>query len=218
MEHIGGLSGNLLKWIKDFLIERQMRTVIKNCVSSWTTVTSRVPQGSVLAPIIFLIYVNDMVDGISSYASLFADDVKIMRRIKVEEDCSLLQEDLRKIYEWSQMWEMEFNAKKCKILEMGRSDKRTTGNYNIGPELIPKTKEKKDLGILIQDDLSPEKHINKIVSTTYQLLTSIKMAFNYMDEDMMKRTIVAIICPRLKYAAVAWSPHKIKDIRMIHKD
>ena len=73
---------------------------------------SRVLQGSVLAPIMFLIYVNDMTDGVNSYISLFADDAKLLRKISNHKDCEELQKDINKIYEWSKTWEMELNAKK----------------------------------------------------------------------------------------------------------
>ena len=77
-----GLDGALLTWMEDVLRGRKMRTGMRDCVSDWRDVSSGVPQGSVLAPIMFLIYVNDLVDGIGSYASLFADDVKIMKRME----------------------------------------------------------------------------------------------------------------------------------------
>ena len=73
-----------------------------------------------------LIYINDMTDGLISYVSLFADDAKLMRRVKDWRDCEELQGDLDKIYEWSRKWEMEFNAKKCHVLEMGKSKNGTT--------------------------------------------------------------------------------------------
>ena len=113
LEHVGGLKGNILKWMKDYLTERQMRTVIRDQMSEWAGITSGVPQGSVLAPVMFLIYINDMVEGLNSYTSLFADDAKVMRRVGEEEDCRRLQEDIDRIYNWSREWEMEFNMKKC---------------------------------------------------------------------------------------------------------
>ena len=89
---------------------REMRTIVKGKKSEWRKVTSGVPQGSVLGPIMFLIYVNDMTVGISSYMNMFADDAKIMRRVKNIEDCNKLREDIDKIYEWSKNWQMEFNT------------------------------------------------------------------------------------------------------------
>ena len=110
---------------------------------------------------------------------------------------------------------MEFNAKKCKVMEMGKSSKRQTGNYSMGNEWINKTKEK-DLGVTIMDNLSSEKHINRITRETYRLLRNIRMAFTYLDE-MIKKLIVSMIHPRLEYSAVVWSPDNKKDIRKIKR-
>ena len=113
-------------------------------------------------------------------------------------DCERLQKDLDTIYEWSKKWEMEFNAKKCKVMELGKSKRRQTRSYTMGDVEIKKTKDEKDLGITISDNLSPEKHVNNIVGATYELLRKMKRAFTYMDEEMMK-LIEYMIRPRLDY-------------------
>ena len=189
-----------------------MRTVIRDNFSTWKEVTSGVPQGSVIAPIMFLIYVNDMPNGISSYMNMFADDAKIMKCIKDKSSCEELQQDMDKLYDWSQKWKMEFNAKKCHVLEIGKSDRRPNWQYKMGNGNISKASQEKDLGVIIQDDLSPEKHINKITGETFRLITNIKVAFNYLDEEMLRKLIVSKIRPRLEYAAVVWSPHLKKHI------
>lgn len=217
LEQIGGLKGNILEWIKDYLTDRMMRTVIRDEESEWRQVTSGVPQGSVLAPIMFMIYINDMVEGVDSYMSLFADDAKIMRKIRNIKDCEELQSDLDRIYKWSRVWEMDFNAKKCRVLEMGKSERRPTWNYKLGSEVVLKGNEEKDLGVIIQDKLLAEKHISRITGETYNLLIRMRMVFNYMDEDMMKKLIVGLIRPRLEYAAVVWSPHKKKNVRKVER-
>ena len=99
LEHIGGLKGKLLKWMGDYLKGREMRTVIRDNYSSWSGVTSGVPQGSVLAPIMFQIYINDMQEGLNSYINLFADDAKLLRVIKSQADCIELQRNIDKIHE-----------------------------------------------------------------------------------------------------------------------
>lgn len=174
-------------------------------------------QGSVLGPIMFVVYVNDMVEGIESYTSLFADDAKIMKRIEDAKSCEELQEDLNKIHKWSQDWEMKFNAGKCKVLEMGKSNRRPSGNYSMGGEVLQKAPEEKDLGVTIQDSLSPEKHINRITGTAYRMVINIRMAFHYMDEVMVKKLIESIIRPQLEYAAVVWAPHKKKHIKKLER-
>ena len=217
LKNIGGLKGNILAWMSDFLIGREMRTVVRGCKSCWRLVTSGVPQGSVLAPVMFAIYINDMTEGISSYMNLFADDAKLMRKITKREDCDALNQDLNKIKDWSSKWNMEFNIKKCSVMEFGKSGKRLKGNYSLGNETITKKTEEKDLGVTISSSLSFGKHIRKITGETYNILRNIKLAFNYIDEEMMKKLIVSIIRPRLEYAAVLWSPHLKKDVRTLER-
>ena len=128
LEHIGGISAALLKWMSDFLHGRQMSTVIRGPASQNREVTSGVPQGSVLAPIMFLIYVNDLGEDISnnSYINMFADDAKIQRKIVNENSCKELQEDISKIKAWSKKWKMEFNVDKCHVVRFGVSSKAPT--------------------------------------------------------------------------------------------
>ena len=94
LENEGGLKGKILRWMDDYLQDREMRTIIKDSKSSWREVTSGVPQGSVLAPIMLQLYVNDMTKELNCYANLFADDVKILKIIKTANDCKELQMDL----------------------------------------------------------------------------------------------------------------------------
>ena len=87
LENIEGLKGNILNWIEDYLGGKEMRTVIRNTKSEWRKVTSGIAQGSVLASLMFLIYVNDLSEGLSSYINLFADDAKLLRKVNTQEDC-----------------------------------------------------------------------------------------------------------------------------------
>ena len=217
LEHIGGLGGGLLLWMKDYLVNREMRTTINDVKSEWRKVISGVPQGTVLAPIMFLIYINDMPEKITSYMSLFADDAKLLRKIADDDDCNKLQEDLNFIHEWSIKWQMEFNIKKCHTMRMGKSKNRPNKDYKLGNAVITTVKEEKDLGITVQDTLTPEKHINRIFGETYNLLQNIRRAFHYMDRDMMCKIIKTLIRPRIEYAAVVWSPHRKKDKRKLER-
>ena len=218
LENMGGLSGNILKWMENYLRGREMRTIVKDIKSEWRVVESGVPQGSVLAPILFLIFINDMTEGLNSYINLFADDAKLCRVIRNEEDCETLQEDLNKIWKWSKKWEMEFNVAKSHVLEMGRSENRPVGVYRMGDEVeLKKVTNEKDLGVIMQGDSQPESHINKIFRETYNLIRNIGLAFHYMDGEIMKKLISTIIRPRLEYAGVVWSPHKKKHIKKLER-
>ena len=217
LETKGGLRGNTLKWIKEYLVGREMRTVIRDVKSSWKMVTSGVPQGAVLAPVMFLIYINDMTEGMESYMNMFADDAKLLKRVRGKEDCDSIQVDLDRIYNWSVKWEVEFNTKKCHLMRMGRSKNRPIEEYKLGNEQISAVNNERDLGVLIEDSLLPEKHINRIFGETYGLLQNIRYAFHYMDIDMMHKIITSLIRPRLEYAAVVWSPHRKKDIKKLER-
>ena len=199
------------------LQDRKMRTVIRDKGSNWSEVTSGVPQGSVLAPIMFQIYINDMHEGLKSYINMFADDAKLLKVIKSQRDCEELQKDIDKIYEWSLKWKLEFNAKKCHVMELGKSRRRPIWEYKMGKEVIKKSKEEKDLGVVVQDNLSPEAHIRGVFGSTYRMLTNIRVAFHYMDMSMMKKIITTMVRPKLEYAAVVWSPHHKKDIRKLER-
>ena len=134
----------------------------------------------------FQIYVNDMQCGMTSYMNMFADDAILMKVIKNTEDCSELQSDIDKMDEWSKTWKLDFNVKKCHVMVIGKSKRRPQWSYKIGQEEIPKTKEEKDLGVVIQDTLNPKQNINKLFGSTYRMLANIRVAFHYMDKNMMK--------------------------------
>ena len=111
--------GNCADWINSWLHGRSQRVVVNGNFSSWKGVTSGVPQGSVLGPLLFLIFINDIDSSLTSSISKFADDTKLYREVNDEKDASLLQKDLDRLFTWSQTWQMSFNADKCKVLHFG---------------------------------------------------------------------------------------------------
>ena len=107
LEHIEGLKGTSKNGMEDYLKGTEMRTVVKDQKSEWREVNNGITQGSILAPIMFLGYVNDMTEVVGSYISLFADDAKLLRKIRNHKDCEELQNDINKIvYEWNKTWKM----------------------------------------------------------------------------------------------------------------
>ena len=136
--------------MEDHLHDREMRTVIRDQCSSRLKVTSGVPQGSVLGPLMFVIYVNDLSDEVDSYINLFADDAKLMRKFENVNDCMMLQKDLNKINSWSKSWQMEFNLSKCKVMEFGKSKKRVRYDYEMNGVSLEKSKEEVDLGVTVR--------------------------------------------------------------------
>ena len=146
-----GIEGKILSWIKAWLRDRKQRVVINGNKSDWGEVTSGVPQGSVLGPLLFLIYINDLDDGIRSDISKFADDTKIGRNISTGEDAAILQEDLDRLFEWAEKWQMEFNIGKCSVLSVGRGN--PSNRYSINGTALKTSESERDLGVRVSANL-----------------------------------------------------------------
>ena len=133
---------------------RKFRVRVKESVSEWYDVGSGVPQGSILGPLLFNIYINDMME-IEQKGSilLFADDAKIYKKITKVEDCEELQNCLNKVLEWFEKWDMKINADKCGIMKFNRS-KITHLDYNINGKKIEEVKSARDLGVIFDNKLS----------------------------------------------------------------
>ena len=119
-----GLSGDVLAWIEDWLQDRSQRVCLAGGCSSWKAVTSGVPQGSVLGPVLFIVYVNDMDKDLLSKLLKFADDTKVYGRANTNAERIKLQDDLNRLNEWSDTWLMPFNVDKCKVIHFSTTGKR----------------------------------------------------------------------------------------------
>ena len=126
-----GIQGQPLGWIKSFLSDRTQRVVVEGVSSKENPVTSGVPQGSVLGPILFLIYINDLPECVKSEVRLFADDTILYRKIVSPQDSQTLQEDLDRLVKWEQDWLMEFHPSKCQVIRVTRSKKPKLNNYYL---------------------------------------------------------------------------------------
>ena len=127
-----GVHGDLLNWCRDYLTERQQRVVVKGEASDWLTVTSGVPQGSLLGPLFFIVYINDLgVISQDSSIALYADDSKMYRVISTQQDLSSFQIDRDKISDWCKMNKMRINAKKCKIMRITKKKSPLVREYNV---------------------------------------------------------------------------------------
>ena len=116
LENIG-FSGKLINWLREYLHNRSQRVVLNGCTSACVPVTSGVPQGSILGPLLFLLFINEMPDSVKNpILAMLADDAKCSRRIVNIDDCIALQKDLDKLYRWSNYWKLNFNSSKCKVI------------------------------------------------------------------------------------------------------
>ena len=197
-----GISGNILEWIKNFLSERKQKVVLNGSNSKWTDVTSGIPQGSVLGPILFTIYINDLPDVVQNVAKLFADDTKLYTAVNNTNDEIKLQGDIDRLMQWSKDWLLTFNKSKCKHVHFGPPN---NAKYQMGGDIIIQSTEEKDLGITIDEKLKFQIHINNQTKKANQRLGMIKRSFTYMDKNMFTTLYKSIVRPHLEYGSNIWS-------------
>ena len=131
-----GVKGNTLNWIQSFLIGRTQTVVLDGESSNEVPVTSGVPQGSVLGPLLFLLYINDLPENIQSQVRLFADDTAIYLTVCNIQDGQVLQSDLDTLQQWERTWDMEFNPSKCQVLHITRAKKHIETNYSMHGQIL----------------------------------------------------------------------------------
>ena len=119
LDHVG-IRGKLLTWISSFLLNRRQRVLINGASSEWCDVTSGVPQGSILGPLLFIIYINDIGKGSSSHTGLCADDCTISKEVTSYQDCLSLKDDLNSLSRWANKWQLALNTSKCKVMCISR--------------------------------------------------------------------------------------------------
>ncbi len=144
-----GVRGELFRWIRAFLSNRQQRVLCNGCPSTWSRVISGVPQGSILGPLSFLIYINNIGDNLDSQSRLFADDCVIYREISESADCAAVQEDLARLYVWIQKWQLALNLSQCKAICISNKWKPPMHAYRLNDVAVEWVDTFKYLGVRI---------------------------------------------------------------------
>ena len=203
-----GIRGNVYAWIQDFLSDRKQHVRINGNLSDPVKVTSGVPQGSVLGPILFLIYINDLPEVISTIMKLFADDAKIYKSISTIQHIELLQLSVDEAVAWAGTWEMFFNLKKCKHLHIGTRLEPASYQMKSGQEStkIEKVASEKGLGVIVDQALNFSEHINSKVNKANRNLGMIFRTFTYMDKEIFLNLYKSVVRPHLEYAVTVCSP------------
>ena len=211
-----GIQGNILGWINSFLNNRTQCVVINDHVTKNAPVTSGIPQGSVLGPLLFVIYINDLAEAVDdmTHIFLFADDTKAFRNIYNSTQSDILQEDINKLLKWSDDWLLKFHPDKCVSMSFGPGEPNT---YWMNDTKLKQSHCEKDLGINIDDQLNFKKHISIIVNKATRIMAVVRKTFDYMDEDIFKLIFKSLIRPHLEYGAPVWSPHHKYLIEQIEK-
>ena len=209
-----GISGKLLSWIQDFLSNRTQYVKINNSKSCSLPVTSGVPQGSVLGPMLFIYFINDLPEVCTVKTKIFADDTKAYTSIKTEADHRKLQETIDNMYQWTEDWQLKFNDTKCKILHLGENNPQRP--YYIGPMdarvELEKTVLEKDLGVHIDPNLSFDSHIDKIIKKASSKSAQIFENFSYRSKKVLVPLFKTLVRPVLEYANSTWNSSQRNNI------
>ncbi len=178
-----GMTGNIHKRIEDWLSERKQRVVINGISSGWRGVKSGVAQGSVVGPVLFLIYVNDLDDGLTCKVSKFAEDTKIASKVISTLDKEFLQRDLDKLSNWAHEWQMKFNVEKCKVMHIAINNDNV--KYLMNGVELSVTNTETDLRIMISDALKPCSQCSKVVKTANKIVGFIGRTFKHKSEKVI---------------------------------
>ena len=212
-----GITGPLWLWFKNYLSNRKQFVQMADVTSSYLPVVSGVPQGSVLGPLLFLIYINDLPKVIThSNIRMFADDTKLMLDV-IKSSPSLLQIDLHAVYEWCDKWKLKLNLNKCQLIRFSNSQSNNIPPYQINNHPIPNSRMYCDLGIHINDSLTFDDHYKSICSKAYRSLYLIRRTLHLHNAPMQvkKQLYLSIIRSHLTYCSQIWHPHQFKYITML---
>ena len=210
-----GMGNSIINWIEQWLTDRKQSVVLDGEVSSWKSVLSGVPQGSVLGPILFLVYINDLEEAVTGSILKFADDTELFRKTKEMGDKQKLQDDIDKLVRWSEKWQMFFNFGKCKCLQTGPGN--TGMNYEMGGTILSKTVKEKDYGVTMNANMKVSEQCRIAASKSNRVLGMIRRNITYKENSLIVPLYKAIVRPHLEYCIHAWNPHLRKDIDMLEK-
>ena len=191
------------------------REYIDGEISNWKSVLSGVPQGSVLGPMLLLIYINDLEDDISSKVLKFADDTKEFSKVTNDTDKQSLQDDLDKLVKLSEKWQMLFNFGKCKCIHIGHGN--MDEEYKMGDAVLGRTTQEKDLDITFSADMKVSEQCGIAASKGNQILGLIRRTVTYKEKQLIIPLYKTIVRPHLEYCIKAWRPYRKKDIDKLER-
>ena len=215
-----GFRRNILSLFESFLCDRYQRVVIEGIDSVWTLVTSGVPQGSILGPYLFIMYINDLPRQLKhSKCLLFADDGKLFKVICTLLDCINFQIDLTAILDWCNTWQLELNISKCFVVNFSlKRTKNIVFDYCFNDHCLPYVTEVKDLGVIFTSTLNFSNHVTFIVNKAFRMLGFINRTLkSFNDTDVFKCMYFSYVRSRLEYCSQVWAPTKTTLIDKVER-
>jgi len=214
-----GLPNGIVAWVSAFLDGRTQSTVVNNVESESVAVTSGVPQGSVLGPVLFLIYINDLQKCVlHSSVQIFADDTKIF--MTGSADNQKLQDDLDRIQRWCVTWQLNLSADKCAAFKVKRNSRANNAlvpaySFKIGNSELPFVDTVRDLGVEISSPFSFRHHYTQIVLSANRMANAIHRSFSLKSKFFLRDLFCTYVRPKLEYASPCWNPYLVKDINLL---
>ena len=218
-----GISDNLLLWFSDYLSERKQRVVIPGATSSWKSIKAGVPQGSILGPLLFLIYINDIVDDIHSCIRLFADDTSLYIIVDNPiQAAETLNADLAKIHAWASKWLVTFNPSKSESIILSRkTNKPLHPPLIMDQQVINEVTSHKHLGLIFSNDCNWHEHIDYIKSKAWSRINIMRKLKFQLDRKSLETIYISFIRPLLEYANVVWAnctQYESEELEKIHNE
>ena len=216
-----GISRHLLSWLYSYLSDRKQSVVLDGESSASTPVLSGVPQGSVLGPLLFLIYINDSANeqlNFGSKITIYADDLLLYREVSSPEDYHKLQDDINTIANWVDINRLTLNSKKCKFMVVSRRRGRSIPAQTLSLHGTPMERvyKYKYLGVVLTDDLMWSEHINHITNKAKKAVGFVYRQFYDMSsKSSLLQLYISLIRPHLEYASQVWDPFLVKDIERL---
>jgi hypothetical protein len=215
-----GVNGNLLNWFTNYLNNRNQRVVIDGKTSGWLPVASGVPQGSILGPLIFLLYINDLPLNLDddTICGIFADDTKIARQISTPQDKEKLQTDIDRLKIWGDSWGLKFNPLKCKHMRISTNQNNDNTEYTLDNQILETVEGITDLGVTVSSDLKWNKHITSTCKKAEgRLWLVIRTIGFYSPVPAKKAAYIAMIRSILEYCSPVWNP-RYKNLQKTLED
>ena len=194
--------------------------IVEGEASSSAEVLSGVPQGTVLGPLLFLCFINDLPQQVKSQVRLFADDCLLYRPVKSITDQIQLQKDLTALEVWADTWGMRFNAEKCYILRVARGRKVLEHMYELCGLVLKQVPNSPYLGVVISEDLSWSSHINKVKAKANLTLAFLRRNLKRCPATIKKTAFTALVRSLVEYSSTVWDPYhdkEIADLEMIQR-